>query len=736
MQNKKITSVLVVIALILSLSVAYVFFGQAYAGAPGSTGNGIDPQVETGNPTCEDLGYQLGFKPSPEPPPNGIYSDGVLDITISNNDGTYFDWSSNIGVDAVLVKGGADTNHYVYDPPTESTGDTHLHSPVNPNNQLPHGLSHMEFCYDIVPSVDVEKTGDELSKIGDEINYTFTITNDGDLTIDLVSITDIGDGWDGLGDLSGEENDCLQIAVGDFCEFTVPYTVQNGDPDPLENTVIVIYDGVLPNQDPFEVSDDDDHSVNLFQPSITFDKTGNALSKIGDTVSYTITLNNTSSDDSPNLTCTITDALLGIDENTNLAPGANHIINTNYQVQQEDDDPLVNTAFVSCQVDGFPNILEDNDSHEVELAQPSVTIDKTGNDFSKHGDTVDYTITVTNTSSQDSPMLDCTLTDALLGINKVINDLAPGDVDITNEQHLVQEPPDPDPLLNTASLSCVVQELGNVLNEDDGHEVDLVHPDFTVTKDCLTETVPPGGTAIFEVEITNTGDVPLDFTTNEAEIPPFSLDPAQMQTFEVTQEAGQEGIVENEVIVLATLPEEFNLANVLEKSAADQCEIGEDGGATRTPGFWRTHFDYTTHIFDDHLGGSVDLGWKTLNSIEDVFGMFWSHRAKESDGGRRNKVCKVRVLGSYHLLSAIFNSALDNGATVPIDPETQLDLITAMQDALDSGDKKEILRLVTLLDDYNNSGDDIAIIDNDGEPIGNADPNDVKDIANFAAGDC
>ena len=41
-----------------------------------------------------------------------------------HNDKT-FDWSSNIGVDAVIVKGGADGTHlYRYDPPTEEKSDT------------------------------------------------------------------------------------------------------------------------------------------------------------------------------------------------------------------------------------------------------------------------------------------------------------------------------------------------------------------------------------------------------------------------------------------------------------------------------------------------------------------------------------------------------------------------------------------------------------------------------------
>ncbi len=74
--------------------------------------------------------------------------------------------------------------------------------------------------------------------------------------------------------------------------FTRAYTVQAGDPDPLLNTATVTTSPVgFPNV----ISDSDEASTNLFQPSITIDKTGDTLSKVGDVVNYTITVTNTSS---------------------------------------------------------------------------------------------------------------------------------------------------------------------------------------------------------------------------------------------------------------------------------------------------------------------------------------------------------------------------------------------------------------------------------------------------------
>jgi hypothetical protein len=111
--------------------------------------------VVPGNSSCEDLGYDFGFKPQPEPPPSGtyIFPDGINTLTITS-DGTEFDWNSTLGLDAVIVKGGPDANIYYYDP--ESFVDDGLHSPINPNNNSPYGLSHIEVCYDY--ELDVSKT--------------------------------------------------------------------------------------------------------------------------------------------------------------------------------------------------------------------------------------------------------------------------------------------------------------------------------------------------------------------------------------------------------------------------------------------------------------------------------------------------------------------------------------------------------------------------------------------------
>jgi hypothetical protein len=135
-----------------------VILGGAFPGYAGATDAQTEATTSTSlvddNATCGELAPEgtswTEFKV--EPVDDGTFSDGTLTVTIDvteTDDGPVFDWTSNIGVDAVFVKGGPGGLLYVYDPPAESTADTGLHAPVNPNNDKFFGLSHLSFCYDV-----------------------------------------------------------------------------------------------------------------------------------------------------------------------------------------------------------------------------------------------------------------------------------------------------------------------------------------------------------------------------------------------------------------------------------------------------------------------------------------------------------------------------------------------------------------------------------------------------------
>ena len=136
------------IGTILLFAILVIGVGSVLAWEP-VEGPDVEPIILDGNPTCADLGYDSGFKI--DPPVSG--STGIpigytVNYTVYTEDGIQkLDWTSDFGIDAVIIKGGnAGANLYVYDPPTESFGDDGLVSPDNPSGD-PANISHFNFCY-------------------------------------------------------------------------------------------------------------------------------------------------------------------------------------------------------------------------------------------------------------------------------------------------------------------------------------------------------------------------------------------------------------------------------------------------------------------------------------------------------------------------------------------------------------------------------------------------------------
>lgn len=163
MLTKNRTVFLFVLLAVLALLTAF----------PAVATGGSNPTVVNGNPSCADLGYAFGYKPNPpagEGNPTGTFNiDGFNTITVTENGaGTGIDWSSTLGIDAVIVKGGDNANLYTYDP--EAFSGSGLVTPTNSNNGQPFGLSHVEFCYDYELTV----TKDASTRFTRTYNWTIS----------------------------------------------------------------------------------------------------------------------------------------------------------------------------------------------------------------------------------------------------------------------------------------------------------------------------------------------------------------------------------------------------------------------------------------------------------------------------------------------------------------------------------------------------------------------------------
>jgi hypothetical protein len=134
------------------------------------------PIVVDGNPTCASRGYafELKFDPPNSGTQQATQIAGLNSITITTSDNVTYSWSSAFGIDAVIAKGGDQANLYVYDP--ESSADSGLTAPINPNTGKPFGMSHVSFCFDI--ELTVRKTATTTFTR----NYGWTIAKSADQT--------------------------------------------------------------------------------------------------------------------------------------------------------------------------------------------------------------------------------------------------------------------------------------------------------------------------------------------------------------------------------------------------------------------------------------------------------------------------------------------------------------------------------------------------------------------------
>ncbi len=159
-----------------TLVLALVIF---YAGFPALAAS-VEPIEISGNQTCGALAAQFGggqtwieFKRD-SGPTDGVFGDGTLSVTVSNSDTHQFDWSSNIGLDAVFVKAGPGGFLYLYDPPgPEATADTDLIGSAKS------AISHISYCYDPDDTSTTSSTTEPpttTTTIKDEISPTSIVS--------------------------------------------------------------------------------------------------------------------------------------------------------------------------------------------------------------------------------------------------------------------------------------------------------------------------------------------------------------------------------------------------------------------------------------------------------------------------------------------------------------------------------------------------------------------------------
>ncbi|MGG5462110.1 DUF7507 domain-containing protein [Clostridium sp. B9] len=426
----------------------------------------------------------------------------------------------------------------------------------------------------------VKTTDKDFADIGDEILHTITFTNTGNVDAENIVITDPLPNGTSLvpnslnvnvpytGDL---ENGVLltnPVAPGGTVIISYRLLVDEiPNPNPIPNTATVDYEYLVDPAGPPVTQTVDSNTVTtqVNNATLTPQKTSDTeYADIGDEIFHTITFTNTGNVDAENVV--ITDP---IPNGTSLVPGSlsvnvpysgdldNGIVLTNpvapgeaiiisYRLLIEDipnPNPIPNTATVDYEytVDpAEPPVTKTTDSNttttEVNHAQIDPPV-KTGNpsDIVQVGDTIDYSITFTNTGNVDAENVVITdpirngtsLVDGSLTVNVpftgdldngiiLTNPVAPGETIVVNYTLLVEEIPNPNPIVNTATVDYGYRVDPNeplVTKSVDSNTVSILVNPVSITKTCTPSEASLTETITYNFTITNTSTVDITNVT-------------------------------------------------------------------------------------------------------------------------------------------------------------------------------------------------------------------------------
>lgn len=185
--------------------------------------------------------------------------------------------------------------------------------------------------------ITIVKDGPDLAHRGDQITYTFTVTNSGEADLVEVVLTDpICDA--GTLTLVDDADGDTTLAVGEEWTFECTRVITATDPDPLPNTATVVGTDVRDRT----TDDTDDHLVDLIAPAIQVVKTvDDATPGVGQTVTFTYVVTNTG--DTTLFDVAVVDDKLGpIGTIAELAAGASATLTKTMVVAA--DSPTLNIA--------------------------------------------------------------------------------------------------------------------------------------------------------------------------------------------------------------------------------------------------------------------------------------------------------------------------------------------------------------------------------------------------------
>jgi uncharacterized repeat protein (TIGR01451 family) len=283
-------------------------------------------------------------------------------------------------------------------------------------------------------SIDRDKTVDPtVVSTPVPINYTFAVTNTGEVTLHNVTIDDLLPGVNITGTIP-----LLAPGATDLTSITGTYNVTQADVDAgtdIVTTATASSDEGAQDTDDATVMIAQTPSIDLVKTGVLDETDGDGFAQAGDTVTYTFTVTNTGNVTLTNVT--LADTVGGISISAGpiapMAPGDvdSSTFTGSYVVTQVDIDAgsFTNTATVRGKDPGNSPVADTDDDVRtftqgpgLELVKDGAFNDESGDGIAQAGETIGYTFTVTNTGNVTLHEVD--ITDDVAGVVLSGNPLA------------------------------------------------------------------------------------------------------------------------------------------------------------------------------------------------------------------------------------------------------------------------------------------------------------------------
>lgn len=384
----------------------------------------------------------------------------------------------------------------------------------------------------------------------DTVQYVFRVTNEGNVTLNTVSVSDPLPGLAPPVLSSGDDGDGL-LEFGETWEFTAQYTLTQNDLNVGRVTNRATANGLSPTNVP---ATDQSHPTSKTQNADTVlllqqngsvavvksytgfvDANGdglvNKVGAVGDTINYDVIVTNTGTVTLDPVTLDDPNGVLATSSIGPLLPGATNAITVTATHVVTDADMLLDPKQVSNQVTatgrytsptGVQSVTDDSDESDITGDDPTITplgvvsvallkpqpqvIDTVADGVTGEGDTLRYTFTVVNTGTED--LTNIVVTDPLAapgGVQGTLAALAVGQTDDTSLtfDYVITAA---DMTVGTVTNSAQVTAQGGPSNtpvQDDSDESSITENDPTVT--------PVG---IPSIALVKTAGVPRDVNNN------------------------------------------------------------------------------------------------------------------------------------------------------------------------------------------------------------------------------